>query len=277
MYWMTGDRGTGEDDAIPPGGFEHATVFDRLSERGISCMVYVDNYDPGVTYRDPGGGPRRTQPRTVPLLAYERFLTDPGRFSRIVDLETYFDDLRQGTLPAVAYIVTSASSERPPGSIAAGQRLARSLIDALVRSSAWSSSLFLWTYDDWGGWYDHVDPPRPGGVEYGFRVPALLVSPYARRGRVEHARMDHTSILRFVRDNWRLGPLTRRVARAQSIARALDLGARPRPAQLVAGAEPDHLEPPPKRFRVLLLYGGALAVALGLLAVARRGERESAP
>ena len=63
------------------------------------------------------------------------------------------------------------------------------------------------TYDSWGGWYDHVPPPVVDRYGYGFRVPALLVSPYAKRGTIDHATLDFTSILRFIEDNWRLAPL----------------------------------------------------------------------
>jgi phospholipase C len=276
MFWMTGRRGTNDEDRIPPGGFDEPTIFDRLDERGVSWRVYVENYDPGVTYRDPGGGSRRSQPRTVPLLAYERFLTDPERFWRIVDLETYFDDLRDGTLPAVSYIVTSASSERTPGSIPAGQRLARSLVDALIRSSSWKSSAFLWTYDDWGGWYDHVDPPRVDRHGYGFRVPALLISPYAPRGRVDHTRLDHTSLLRFITDNWHLEPLAQRDARANSIAAGLAFDRPPRPPRLMAAPTPGRAEPPGGRAVVMALYGAAVVLAVALIAVARRERRRSA-
>ncbi|HEY3186522.1 MAG TPA: alkaline phosphatase family protein, partial [Solirubrobacteraceae bacterium] len=135
MFWMTGRRGTNDQDQIPPQGFgTMPTIFDRLQAAGISWRVYVENYDPGVTYRNRGAGPRRSQPATVPLLAFDRFLDDKRLFRNIVDLDQYYDDLRDGKLPAVSYIVTSASSERPPGSVAAGQQLVRTLVESLISS-----------------------------------------------------------------------------------------------------------------------------------------------
>jgi phospholipase C len=277
MYWVAGRSGTDDRDAVPPRGFTMPTIFDRLQARGIPWRVYVENYDPGITYRDPGDGPRRSQPRTVPLLSFERFLTDRRRFSNIVDLEQYFDDVRDGRLPAVSYIVTSASSERTPGNIASGQQRARALLEALIRTDAWRSAAFLWTYDGWGGWYDHVPPPRVDRFGYGFRVPALLASPYARRGHVDHTTLDFTSVLRFIEDNWRLRPLARRDARARSIASGLDFRRPPHPAQLVAGRDLEApARPPGGSIVVLLLYGGAVILTAAVLRKALRSGKETA-
>ena len=114
----------------------------------------------------------------------------------------FYEDLERGRLPAVAYIAPAGASEHPPGRVSAGATLTRSLLTALARSSAWDSSAFMWTYDESGGWFDHVRPPRGAG----FRVPALLVSPYARRGYVDSTPLDTTSIPAFIERNWRLAP-----------------------------------------------------------------------
>ena len=98
----------------------------------------------------------------------------------------------------------------------------RSVVNELMRSPEWKSTAFVLTYDSWGGWYDHVKPPRSTAYGYGFRVPTLLVSPYAKRGAIDHTTLDSTSILRFIEDNWRLAPLARRDANANSIASAFD-------------------------------------------------------
>ena len=89
----------------------------------------------------------------------------------------------------------------------------------------------MWTYDEWGGWFDHVRPPAGRG----FRVPALLVSPYARRGVVDSTPLDHTSILRFIEDNWRLAPLAARDKQARSLDGAFDFAGEPREPKLIAG------------------------------------------
>jgi phospholipase C len=273
MYWVAGRPGTRIGEGVPKGGFRMPTIFDRLHEKGLSWKFYVENYDPGITYRNPGTGPHRSQPLTVPLLDFDRFLDDPERFSRIADLDEYYDDLRNGTLPAVSYIVSSGSSERPPGDITAGQQFVRGLVDGLIRSSSWKSAAFVWTYDDWGGWYDHVKPPRADGGGYGFRVPALLISPYARRGHVNHTTLDFTSLLKFVQENWALEPLAKRDRAATSIAGAFDFKHAPRQAELLAG--PDTKPPAERRGRgvVYLFYGGALVFMGFLLARALSGRK----
>jgi phospholipase C len=96
-----------------------------------------------------------------------------------------------------------------------------------MRSSAWSSSLFALSWDDWGGWYDHVVPPQVDGDGYGFRVPAIFVSPYAKSGTIDNTTYDFTSVLKFIEDNWGLAPLTARDATANSIADALDFSRPP--------------------------------------------------
>ena len=164
----------------------------------------------------------------VPLLNFSRYVNDPKLFGRIVNLDEYYEDLRSGNLPEVAYIAPSRSSEHPPGRVEAGEKLVRRLLTALAMSDAWKSSAFLWTYDDWGGWFDHVRPPTVDGARYGFRVPALLVSPYARKGHIDSTRLETTSILRFIEDNWELKPLARRDARAHSFVGAFDFS---RPAR----------------------------------------------
>ncbi|TAK56739.1 MAG: hypothetical protein EPO22_13215, partial [Dehalococcoidia bacterium] len=134
------------------------TIFDRLQEKGVSWKFYVQNYDPKLTYRTVSqySGNRASQVIWVPPLNIDRFIDDPELNSHIVNLDEYYQDLKNGTLPAVAYISPSGASEHPPGSLASGQRFVQTLINALQRSSAWPSSAFLLTYDDWGGWFDHV-------------------------------------------------------------------------------------------------------------------------
>ena len=160
--------------------------------------------------------------------------TIPGCTSHIVDLKQYFVDLRNGTLPQVAYIVPSGASEHPPGSIVAGQQYVSSLVNSLIASSSWSSSAFMLAYDDWGGWYDHVVPPRRDANGDGFRVPALLVSPYARSHFIDHTTLDFTSMLAFIEKNWNMRPLTRLDATSQSIMGAFDFNQKPRPAAFIS-------------------------------------------
>jgi phospholipase C len=213
-------------------------------------------------------GDSGAQPVWVPLLAYNRFIDDPRLFSHIVDLSEYYRDLHDGTLPAVSYIVPAGSSEHPPGNIKSGERFVRTLINSLQQSSAWSSSAFTWTYDDWGGWYDHVRPPQVDRYGYGFRAPALLVSPYARKGYIDHHTLDFTSILRFIEENWSLRPLARRDATANSIRTAFDFSQSPRRPEFVSAT----LKQPSTYTRahpyLYVVYGSAVLLAMLALQIA---------
>ena len=277
MYWLTGTPGDRRyPDAIPPGGFGRLpTIFDRLQARGISWKVYVQSYDPAITFRTAGRHRRASQATWMPLLSYARYVDDPRLFGHIADLSELFTDADRGTLPAVAYIVPAGSSEHPPGSVQAGVRLVRRIVNALMLGPAWRSSAFMWTYDTWGGWYDHVPPPRVDRYGYGFRVPALLVSAWARRHRVDHTQLDFTSALRFIEANWRLAPLAARDAKANTFAGAFDFSSGPRAPAILPMTRGAPAPAGSRRSVIYAGYGGAavLAALLVVLAAARGPER----
>jgi phospholipase C len=186
-----------------------------------------------------------------------------------VDIDQFHEDLAAGTLPAVAYMVPAGSSEHPPGVPREGQRFVRNLITGLMRSEYWSSSAFMWAYDDWGGWYDHVPPPRVDEFGYGFRTPALLVSPYARRGHIDSTTLDFTSALKFIQENWGVKPLADRDRAASSIAGAFDFSQPPRAAVLLPGQRNGRAVQPHRKAAVYPLYLMALVVTFALFVVAR--------
>jgi phospholipase C len=202
----------------------------------------------------------------VPLLNYARFLDDPKLAGHIADLSEYYRDLERGTLPAVSYIAPAGSSEHPPGSIQAGERFVRTLINSMMRSNSWNSSAFMWSYDDWGGWYDHVRPPKVDRYGYGFRAPALLVSPYAKRGHIESSTLDFTSELKFIEQNWGLKPLAARDRNAGNLTGAFDFTQPPRKPEFVAATRGKPTIKEPVRAVVYAAY--TLAVAFAMLAIA---------
>jgi phospholipase C len=282
VYAVTGTPGvTGPNDGIPAGGWgDLPTIFDRLEKKGISWKFYVERYDPSINFRTPvsetADYDRRAQVIRAPLLAYARYLDDLRLSSRIVDLDQYFEDAARGELPAVSFIRPSVSSEQPPGSVQAGQRLVRSLVNELCRSPQWPTSAFIWSYDHSGGWYDHVRPPQVDQYGYGPRVPALLVSPYARRGFVDHENHDLTSILKFIEVNWGLQPLARRDAAAGAMLEAFDFQAGPRPATLLSTNRQPAIVQPPRTgyvyigYALACLFAGALFVLPAAVSSARR-------
>lgn len=278
FFWIAGASGGNQDRFARAGANDLPTIFDRLEQHGISWKFYIQNFDANLTYRNahlyPGN--RASQVTWAPVLAMDRFIDDPRLFSHLADLDQYYVDLQNETLPAVAYLVPSGTSEHPPGRIQSGQRFVVSLINALIRSSAWKSSAFMWAYDDWGGWYDHVPPPQVDAYGYGFRVPALLVSPYARRGHVDHTVLDFASILRFIEDNWRLGPLGERDTFATSIENAFDFSGGPRAPRFLSPDRSPAVQTPSVRGLVYAMYGGGAACA-GLLVLGATSRPRQAP
>jgi phospholipase C len=142
-----------------------------------------------------------------------------------------------------------------------------------MQSAAWDSSAFVLTYDQSGGWYDHVPPPRVDAHGYGFRVPALLVSPYARAGHIDRTQLDFTSLLRFIEDNYGLAPLTERDAKANSIAPAFDFISPPRAPEIIPTARPAPPRPEPRRIAIYGAYSGALIIAGLIVAWAKLRTR----
>jgi len=168
--------------------------------------------------------------------------------SRYTGITRTFDrflaDARRGTLPQVAYVdpplslaglllgEDESSDDHPHGDIRAGEHFLDRVYRAVTSGPAWERTLLVITFDEWGGFFDHVRPgtaPDSGGTTplRGFRIPTILVSPYARRGHVDHGVYDHTSILGLIEWRWGLRPLAPRDAAARNLAHALDLASAP--------------------------------------------------
>ncbi len=280
----------GRATKLSPQGYGNLRmIFDRLEARGISWKFYVQDYNPSITYRNiVRGQALPKQVVKVPLLNYERFVNDPSLMKHIVDLNEYYKDLAQGTLPAVSYIVASGASEPTPKGLTEGQLHLKVILQELMRSSAWNRSALLWTHDQPGGWYDHVVPPRVDDLGLGLRVPAMLISPYALPGKVDSTVLEHSAILKFIEYNWGLRSLTQRDANANNLLSAFNFEQPPRPAEFLpmtrspltgthlAVAQNATAKREPVRSWIYVLYGAALAIAvallLGVLWVMLRGD-----
>ena len=123
------------------------------------------------------------------------------QLSNIEGLGHFWQALRTNSLPEVSWIVPGdKTSEHPPSSVAAGQSYVTGLINSIMRSSAWSSTAIFLNWDDWGGFYDHVAPPTVDRQGYGLRVPAIVISPYARAGYIDHHVYSQDAYLKFIED-----------------------------------------------------------------------------
>ena len=126
---------------------------------------------------------------------------------------SFFAAAREGRLPKVSWLLPDLpDSEHPPALVSTGQSYVTHLVNAVMRSPDWRSSAIFLTWDDWGGFYDHVVPPVVDKLGYGFRVPAMVISPYARQGYIDHQTLSSDAYLKFIEDDFlngqRLDPTT---------------------------------------------------------------------
>lgn len=239
----------------------NGTIFDLLSSHGISWTNYhsISHARP-VLGRIGGVHGHRAGRYVAGLMS--RLRTEPDdaksflQFSgdayplgllrylvHLRSIDRFCADAARGRLPAVSIVDPDfrASSEENPQDIAEGQRFAARVINAAMHGSEWMHTLLVWCYDEHGGYYDHVPPPAavlPDGKEpdvggpwrfdrLGFRVPAVVVSPYARPNFVSHVERDHTSVLKLIERKWNLPPMTARDAGADDLLDMVDFSAPP--------------------------------------------------
>jgi phospholipase C len=129
-----------------------------------------------------------------------------GELGNVRDLRDFYAAAANGTLPSVVWITPAAPySEHPPALVSRGQAYVTGLINALMRSPDWKSTAIFLSWDDWGGFYDHVVPPHVDENGYGLRVPGMVISPYARRGFIDHQTLSHDAYIKFIEDDFLAG------------------------------------------------------------------------
>jgi phospholipase C len=199
----------------------NGTIFDRLDAHTIDYGIYAQQLASWLIIPD--------------------ILKPPGRNARVHSFEQFLTDAAAGHLPAFSFIDPNydTTSEENPQDIQVGERFLAQLTNAVLHSPAWKHTALFITYDEHGGYYDHVPPPRaikpdnikpmlgpgdmPGGFDrYGFRVPLFVVSPWAKKGYVSRAVQDHTSIAAFIERKWNLPAMTFRDANAQPMTDYFD-------------------------------------------------------
>jgi len=220
------------------------TIGDRLSERSISWAWYsggwsqalADSSLPGTARGVIYAGSLRFQPHHQPYNYFRRYA--PGTAERrehLKDLSDLLADIERGSLPQVVFYKPAGEKNQHPGyaDIVSGDRHIAELVDKIRASSAWNSTLIIVTYDENGGFWDHVAPPSgPGRGDRwgpGTRVPAILISPFVRRGYVDHTTYDTGSILRLLTRRFGLMPLTDDRTHLGDLTGALAAGAGVRP------------------------------------------------
>jgi phospholipase C len=123
------------------------------------------------------------------------------QLANVQNASRFFVAARAGTLPAVSWVVPDwPHSDHPSANLSDGQAWVTSLIDAVMRGPDWDSTAIFLSWDDWGGFYDHVPPPVVDAWGYGLRVPGLMISPYARSGFIDHQVLSFDAYVKLVED-----------------------------------------------------------------------------
>ena len=194
LYSLAGyAAGETKDFDPPPYIPVNQSIFGELSTYGVSWGYYVlnpsaDNYP--MNYFEGSG-------------AYS---------SQLQSWDSFYGALQQGTLPSVSWVMpvgggASGYDQHPSANVTFGEEWLMGVVNRVMQSSYWNSTAIFITYDEGGGYYDHVPPPVVDGVQLGFRIPLFVISPYAKENYVSNTVMDHSSTLSFVDYNWGLPAL----------------------------------------------------------------------
>ena len=206
FYWHAGTSFGKMDNTLPTQ--LSPSIYHRLAAKGIDWAYYYS---------------------TVPVLAA---ITDIDVKKNVRRFSQFLGDAADGTLPPVVYIdpAFAQNDDHPPVHPILGQALISTVYKALAASPQWENILFVLTYDENGGFYDHVSPPTmpdalaaDGFNQLGFRVPAMVMGPYAKKGHVSSVQHDHTSALRQLENVFGLDELTMRTAAATDLTDCIDM------------------------------------------------------
>lgn len=232
LILFAGDSPVSYNYGPPPYAPYRDTILNQLSSYGIS-WGYFDTLKPY--------GP-------VSSLYPFIYLTglDSSATKRIQDTSTFFEDLSNGQLLSVSFVMslgTNGTDEHPPSNVTQGEIWTVSVVNAIMQSEYWGSTAILLTWDEGGGYYDHVAPPQLLTIDHGFdhvlhgygeRVPLLVISPYSKENYVSSQILNHMSLIHFIEDNWNLPYLNQNVAESNGLTEFFDFKSQPR-APIVLG------------------------------------------
>ncbi len=215
---------TGAKKMVSP-CFNMTTIPDLLQAKGVSWKYYAPaQYQSGYIWSS--------------LDAVRHIRYSPLWESNVQQPQQFVKDARDGSLPEVSWLVSNENvSEHPPYSACTGENWTVGILNALMKSPEWDSTVVFLGWDDFGGFYDHVPPPRLDYISYGPRVPMLVISPYAQQHAVVHTRFDFASIIKYIEDKFGLGRLGVYDRRATSIASELNLSGPPAPPLILKPRE----------------------------------------
>ncbi|OIQ71250.1 phospholipase C 2 precursor [mine drainage metagenome] len=197
------------------------TIGDKLSEKGIGWVWYAGGWNDAAS-----GHPGKTfQYHHQPFSYFRNFAAgSPGRLQHLKDEVDFIGAIDNGKLPSVAFYKPPGELNEHPGyaDILSGDQHASDIIRHIENSSIWKDSVIIVTYDENGGFWDHTAPPVKDRWGPGLRVPTIIISPFAKRGFVDHTEYDTTSILKFIETRFGLEPLGSRDAGASNLSNSLE-------------------------------------------------------
>ncbi|HMD02516.1 MAG TPA: alkaline phosphatase family protein [Candidatus Baltobacteraceae bacterium] len=199
--------------------FEHATLSDLLDAKGLSWRYYTPT-SLGIW----------VAPNSI------AHIQSGADWANVVSPETtILSDVANGTLPRVSWVIpTAAESDHAKSNDGTGPSWVASVVNAIGQSSYWNNTAIFVIWDDWGGWYDHVKPQIFGSYELGFRVPLIVISPYAKAGYVSHVQHEFGSVLKFTEEVYNIGSLGYTDARADDLSDCFNFLQTPRSFTTIA-------------------------------------------
>jgi acid phosphatase len=236
------------------------TIGDRLSDKNLSWAWYSGGWNDALAGRPDPLFQFHHQP-----FAYFANYADgaPARAAHLKDEQDFLRALTTGDLPTVSFLEAVGADNEHPGyaSLLQGQQHVAALVSAIQNSPYWADTAIVVTYDENGGFWDHVAPPVVDRWGPGARIPAIVISPFARKGYIDHTQYDTTSILKTIEVRWDLAPLGARDAAAHPLTNAFDPAAGgPAPGMPQTGAGGAALLPFGLALAgaILALVGGAM-------------------
>ncbi|MCL2449787.1 MAG: hypothetical protein FWD17_12640, partial [Polyangiaceae bacterium] len=220
----------GEFEEIYP-CMDFRTLGDELDEAGVTWKMYAPVYGTNEdSYSQTGGATFQGSGGYI-WTAYDaiRHMRDSPAWAEHIVPEAQFSiDAQNGTLPSVSWVsLHSRVSEHPANSVCTGENWTVENLQALAKGPQWATSAVFLTWDDFGGFYDHVAPRQIDKYGLGFRVPLLVISPFAKHGKIDHTRAEFSSVLRFIEEDFDLPPLTERDRYAVDMLQDFDWHQRP--------------------------------------------------
>lgn len=218
----------------PPEEQTYANIGDRLDAAGVSWAWYNEDWNNVKAWAlktafGPGDGSAVVDTINMYVPHHNPFQYFPSwaanvKAGHMRDTQDFFADAKAGKLPGVSFIKATGIHDEHPADSAPqwGEKWVMDILKALGESSLWGKTAVIITYDEGGGFWDHVAPPRPDPYGYGTRIPSFLISPYARKGYVDHKVADATSVLAMIETRFGLAPLQARDRNAYNLLDGFD-------------------------------------------------------